>query len=102
MPPYPILCYEPGCGVPAAYKIAARWSDGLTSELKTYGLACEQHLPAWFRWSLERQASCRRAKDEILERPGIYLLGRGRRDVQLIRLAELEEQLVPEPQELSD
>ena len=35
MPPYPVLCYRPGCGKPAVYKIAARWSDGVTEELTT-------------------------------------------------------------------
>jgi len=30
--PYPGLCYRPGCGLPALYKIAARWSDGITFE----------------------------------------------------------------------
>src|SRR5262249_39941070 len=30
MSPYPVICYRPGCGRPALYKIAARWSDGVT------------------------------------------------------------------------
>ena len=36
---------------PAAYKIAARWSDGHLAELKTYGFACSEHLGAVFRES---------------------------------------------------
>ena len=36
MPPYPIYCYRKGCGKPAEFKIAGRWSDGATNELKTY------------------------------------------------------------------
>ncbi len=93
MPPYIVYCYEAGCKEPATYKIAARWSDGITGELKTYGLTCERHLPAWFQRSLQKQAACRRAKNEVLDPPGIYRHERGRRDVQLDRLTELEAKL---------
>jgi hypothetical protein len=95
MPPYPVSCYEPGCPRAAVYKIAARWSDGITSELKTYGLTCEPCLPAWFRRSLARQQACRRATNETLEPPGIYRLQRGQRDVRLERLTDLELRLQP-------
>jgi hypothetical protein len=95
MPPYRLSCYH--CGDLARYKIAARWSDGITQELKTYGLACEACLAAWFRRSLERQAACRLAAGETLERPGIYELTRGSRDRELTRRTELEEQLTAGP-----
>lgn len=88
MPPYAVLCYRPGCGGPAIYKIAARWSDGVTEELKTYSLCCEGCLPELFRRARERQAACRTAAGEVLEPPGIYRMQRGRRDVQLERLSE--------------
>jgi hypothetical protein len=94
MPTYTVYCYQRGCPHVAEYKIAARWSDGVTSELKTYGLVCEACLPPWFRQSLAKQAACRRAPKEILEPPGIYRLQRGARDLQLDRLHELEEQLL--------
>jgi hypothetical protein len=94
MPPYTIRCYEPQCPDEAVYKIAARWSDGLTQDLKTYGLTCARCLPHWFRRSLEKQRACRRAKNETLEPPGIYRLAHGRRDVQLQRLPELEAELL--------
>ena len=61
MPPYPILCYRQGCGRPAEYKLAARWSDGITGELKTYSLCCKECLPESFRESKRRQAQCRTA-----------------------------------------
>ena len=93
MTPYPLYCYRPGCGRLAVYKIAARWSDGITEELKTYALCCEECLPDWFRRSREKQAACHAAPGEILEPPGIYHLERGRRDRQLHRLDELERQL---------
>jgi hypothetical protein len=89
---YPIYCYRPGCGQLAVYKIAARWSDGITEELKTYALCCGDCLPEWFRRSCDKQKACRRARGEILERPGIYQLHRGQRDRQLQRLTELENQ----------
>ncbi len=91
MPPYVVRCYEAGCSNEAVYKIAAQWSDGVTRELKTYGLTCEKCLPAWFRRSLAKQSACRRAANEVLEAPGIYHLRRGQRDMQLERLPELEE-----------
>lgn len=93
MPPYPVLCYTAGCSKTAAYKIAAQWSDGVTSELKTYGLACAECLPAWLGRALQRHAACRRAPGEMLDVPGIYRIQRGDRDQQLKRMSEMERQL---------
>jgi hypothetical protein len=90
---YPILCYRRDCSKPAVYKIAARWSDGVTGELKTYALSCAECLANWFRRSCEKQRACRLAAGETLERPGIYELERGARDRQLQRRRDLEEQL---------
>jgi hypothetical protein len=92
-PPYLIRCYEKDCPNQAEYKLAAHWSDGITSELKTYGLVCAACLLNWFRRSLTKNAACRRAPNEILEPPGIYRLQRGQRDMQLERLTVLEEEL---------
>jgi hypothetical protein len=94
MPPYPIYCLRHECGRPAVYKIAARWSDGITEELKTYDLCCENCLTEAFRRSLEKQRACRLASLEKLEKPGIYLLERGQRDKGLHRVKELEEELL--------
>jgi hypothetical protein len=90
---YRVYCTVRGCPHQARYKIAARWSDGLTEELKTYGLACEACLPHVYRLSLDKQRQCRTAQGETLEPPGIFQLEPGRRDGQLQRLPELEEQL---------
>lgn len=90
---YPVLCHRPGCGQPAIYKIAARWSDGVTQELKTYALACPTCLPDLFRCSSRKQAACRLAPGETLETPGVYEMSRGQRDRQLVRRADLEHQL---------
>lgn len=93
MPSYPIHCYRPGCGKPAVYKVAARWSDGITEELKTYALSCPDCLADWYRRSQEKQAACRRARSETLEPVGIYALQRGRLDSEIERLTDLEKQL---------
>jgi hypothetical protein len=97
MPSYPVRCYTPGCGQLAVYKIAARWSDGVTGELKTYALTCAGCLGEWFARSRAKQAACRRAPGETLEAPGIYETARGRRDQELVRRDDLERQLSAAP-----
>jgi hypothetical protein len=94
MPPYPLHCYTPQCGRPAVYKIASRWSDGVTKELKTYALSCADCLPDWFRRSRAKQSACRLAPGEVLETPGIFSLERGRRDSGIHRLTELEAKML--------
>src|SRR5262249_36492157 len=91
---YPVLCYTPGCGQKAVYKIAAGWSDDRSGELKTYALACPACLAAWFRTARAKQAACRLAPGEVLEPPGIYYLERGQHDQQLRRAGDLEQQLL--------
>jgi hypothetical protein len=90
LPPYPVLCYARGCSREAAYKIAARWSDGVTSELKTYFLACESCLPELFGTAKVKKAACRLAAGESLGDPQVFELTRGRRDRALVRREELE------------
>lgn len=87
---YQVVCTARGCHSPAAYKVAARWTDGITEELKTYDLTCEDCLAAAYRQSLLKQKSCRLTAGEVLELPGIYELERGRRDGQLRRRVDLE------------
>jgi hypothetical protein len=90
MPPYPVLCYAPGCGRPARFKIAAQWSDGNTHELKTYYLACPGCLPRLFAGARAKQPACRLAAGETLQPPGIFELIRGGRDRELVRRVDLE------------
>ncbi|MBA4187181.1 MAG: hypothetical protein C0467_04100 [Planctomycetaceae bacterium] len=90
MPPYTVMCYRAGCPNPAEFKIAARWNDGLTHELKTYSLVCASCLPALFAQALVKRAACRLAPGETLDKPGIYELHRGGRDKQLKRRTDLE------------
>jgi hypothetical protein len=93
MPPYPIHCTRAGCARLAVYKLAARWSDGTTSELKTYALSCAECLPEAYRNSCVKQTACRLARGETLRTPGIYLLVHGQRDQELPHCLELERQL---------
>jgi hypothetical protein len=98
---YIIRCYTRDCPREAKYKIASRWSDGVTGELKTYSLCCAECLPERFRDSLRKQAACRLAMGETLEAPGIYEIVRGRRDQQLTRLPELETKFAGEAESMS-
>jgi len=91
MPPYPVQCYTKGCDALASFKIAARWSDGTTHELKTYFLACPACLSKLYNEAVVRRKTCRVMAGETLEEPGIYDLHRGGRDRTLKRRAELEE-----------
>ena len=54
MPPYQVFCSTRACKNLATHKIAARWSDGVVGELKTYALTCEEHLPTWFARAREK------------------------------------------------
>ena len=91
MPPYSVLCYAVKCQNLAAFKVAARWSDGITDELKTYFLACPTCLPKIYASAVLKRSACRLAPGETLDAPGIYELHRGERDKSLTRRKDLEE-----------
>jgi hypothetical protein len=91
MPPYPVLCYAPGCGRPAQFKIAARWSDGVIRELKTYYLACPGCRAKLFAEARRKQPLCRLAVGETLDPPAVYELRGGARDQELVRREDLEQ-----------
>ncbi|MBL8824328.1 MAG: hypothetical protein JNJ77_17205 [Planctomycetia bacterium] len=91
---YPVRCYGKECTHLAQYKIAARWSHGTSSELKTYGLSCESCLPLLFRDSLERQLKSSTLPGELGESPGIYRAMTGWGDSSLVRETQLEEEIL--------
>ena len=91
MPITVVRCSMPGCREPATYKVAAPWSDGQFSELKTYGHACAEHLGPVFREAEERRATYRPAPGETVDEIGIYRYKDGWLDWQLQRLGDLEE-----------
>src|SRR5579862_9670341 len=94
MPAYPIYCYTKGCKNLAIYKIAGRWSDGVQSELKTYGLCCADCVRDWYLQALPKVKKSRPAPNESLDAPGIYHMERGQRDRTLERLEALEKELL--------
>jgi hypothetical protein len=84
-------CSHQECREPASYKIAAPWSDGQFSELKTFGHACSDHLGSVFRECAGRRQEYSPSQGETIEEIGIYRYEQGRRDRQLQRLWGLEE-----------
>lgn len=91
MSPTVVRCSMPSCREPAAYKVAAPWSDGRFTELKTYGHACAEHLGPVFRAAEERRATYRPAAGESVGEIEIYRYGNGWLDWQLQRVEDLEE-----------
>ena len=91
MPRTVVGCSLPGCAEPASYKIAAPWSDGSFTELKTYGHACGDHLRAVFTEAEQRREDYIPTAGETIEEIGIYRFEQSRRDHQLQRLWGLEE-----------
>jgi hypothetical protein len=86
-----VICSHSRCSEPAAYKIAARWSDGHLAELKTYGFACSEHIGAVFRESEQRRLDYTLSSGESIEEMAIYRYEPGKRDRFLQRLWGLEE-----------
>jgi hypothetical protein len=73
---YPIACQC--CGAPARHKIASRWTDGHTSELKTYGLVCSECVSDSLAEARKRRQECRTAPDEQIDVPEIFDLAPGK------------------------
>jgi hypothetical protein len=86
-----VPCSHRDCTEPAAYKVAARWSDGRFSELKTYGFACSNHLADIFQDAEGRRLDYALCPGEAIEELAIYRYEPGKRDRQLQRLWGLEE-----------
>ena len=61
---YAIRCGAPGCGKPAAVKIAARWTNAESQEYKTYSICCETCRDRELESARIRRASCRMAPGE--------------------------------------
>jgi len=92
MPPYRVMCTSQDCTREASFKIASRWSDGVTQELKTYFLACEGCVAELFARAIAKKADCRLTANESLADPEVFELTRGHRDRELIRRKEPETQ----------
>lgn len=85
---YQPSCSAPGCPRPAVFKIAAQWSDGTSSELKSYGLACESHRQERLAEAQRRARLARRSEDEVVGPIEVYHLDPVRRDADLQRFQE--------------
>jgi hypothetical protein len=90
MPWNPAPCSYPRCPNSATYKIAAPWSYGAISELKTYALSCAEHFSTLFREAQERKILYPPSSDETVGEIGIYRCGPWHVDDRPRRLAGLE------------
>lgn len=80
MPAYEIRCQTPDCGKLAVFKIASRWSDGVTKELKTYYLTCSECRDESLKAASEKKRICRLTDGETLSDPEVFELAQTRRD----------------------
>jgi hypothetical protein len=85
---YVPTCSAPNCGQPAAYKVAAPWSNGTSHELKNYGLACEAHRDSQFARAQLHRKGLVLAEGETVGNVGLYQLEPDKRDLELKRLPD--------------
>jgi hypothetical protein len=74
MPTTVVKCSLPDCEEAATSKVAAPWSDGRFSELKTFGFACPAHAEAVVSDARGRLRSHRHAADESVGDIDLYPL----------------------------
>lgn len=72
---YQVVCQS--CCAPAVYKIASRWTDDHTSELKTYALSCAECVEKNMVDALRRRNECRTDPGERIDLPEVYQLTMG-------------------------
>ncbi len=87
-----VTCGVPECENVAAYKIAAPWQIGSFKELKSYGLACSEHIAQSYADAVRRARSHAFSADETVGELGVYAFEKGRHDRELVRKKELETQ----------
>ena len=78
---------------PAKYKIAAAWTGGDYSELKTYGFADDECVVDVFRAALDRLTKFRSCEGETVGELHIYFLDSQRSDVALERASDVEKRV---------
>jgi hypothetical protein len=86
----PVPCGSPGCEGLAEYKIAAPWSAGRFSELKTYGLACEAHYPQAYRDALRRRKIHPPSSEETQGEIAVFKFAKGASGAALSPVANPE------------
>lgn len=88
---FTVRCSDPQFKTaPAKYKIAAEWSGGDLTELKTFGFANDECLDSVYLAAVDRAAKIRLSEGESLGEMGIYLMDSRRHDYELQRQPELE------------
>jgi hypothetical protein len=86
-----IYCSDPKARHrPAKYKIAAAWTGGDYSELKTYGFADDECVVDVFKAALDRLTKFRSSEGETVGELHIYLLDNKRSDAALEHASEVE------------
>jgi hypothetical protein len=73
-----VSCGTKGCTALAEYKIAAPWSAGRFSELKTYGLACANHYVETYRESLRRRKVHPPSEEEVQGEMALFHFEKGK------------------------
>lgn len=84
---------EEAASRPAMYKIAAEWTGGGFTELKTYGFADDECLERVYLAAYARMAKVALGEGEKVSDLFIYRLERGRHDYELERMFDLERTL---------
>jgi hypothetical protein len=85
-----VNCTTPRCRNSASYKIAEPWSYGAATELKTYGLACQDHFAHVYREARQRKVVYAPRPNESVGEIGIYRCGTDARKPEPERLKGLE------------
>ncbi len=86
----PVQCGTAGCRELAEYKVAASWSAGRFSELKTYGLACEAHYAQTYRDALRRRKLHPPSTEESQGEIAVYHFEKGKSAAELEAVAKPE------------
>ncbi len=73
-----VHCGSPGCQDLAEYKIAAPWSAGRFSELKTYALGCQAHYANLYREALRRRKVHPPSQEELQGEMAVYKFEKGK------------------------
>jgi hypothetical protein len=80
----PVRCGTAGCHELAGYKVAAPWSAGRFSELKTYGLACEAHCAESYREALRRRKLHPPSPEEAQGNIAVFRFEKGKAGAPLV------------------
>jgi hypothetical protein len=91
---FTVRCSDPQAkDRPAKYKIAAEWTGGELTELKTFGFADDECLERVFRAAQERAAKIVCAEGEHIGEMRVFFLDPHKHDLELRRATDLEQAL---------